>query len=198
MGTSKLPVYRALDAIEVRFSSFWARFRYSPFLRNAQNCRFYSGVVFRQFWDEFAANQRLLTVSFAGANFLGRGTVIQGCGQVRFGYGSFCGEYCVIGCNERIEIGKNVMMAQAVTIRDTDHRHDLIDKPMRLQGIQTAPVVIKDDVWISHGAAILRGVTIGTGAIVAAGAVVVNDVPDLTIVAGVPARPIKRRDEVRL
>lgn len=53
-------------------------------------------------------------------------------------------------------------------------------------------VVIKDDAWIGAGAIILPNVTVGSGAIVAAGAVVTKDVPDLTVVGGVPAKFIKR------
>jgi phosphonate metabolism protein (transferase hexapeptide repeat family) len=52
---------------------------------------------------------------------------------------------------------------------------------------------IGDDVWIGHGAVILAGVAIGSGAVIAAGAVVTRDVAPYTVVAGVPARPIRRR-----
>ena len=56
-------------------------------------------------------------------------------------------------------------------------------------------IVVKDDVWIGDGAIICSGVTIGQGAIVAAGAVVTKDVPDNTIVAGVPAKEIRKLDK---
>ena len=56
----------------------------------------------------------------------------------------------------------------------------------------SAPIVIKNNVWIGMAAIILKGVTIGEGAIVAAGAVVTRDVPAHTIVAGVPAKVIKK------
>ncbi|QIB74258.1 acetyltransferase [Halogeometricum borinquense] len=56
-----------------------------------------------------------------------------------------------------------------------------------------SPVVVGHDVWIGHAATVLPGVEIGTGAVVAAGAVVTHDVDPYTIVAGVPAEPIRRR-----
>jgi chloramphenicol O-acetyltransferase type B len=54
-------------------------------------------------------------------------------------------------------------------------------------------IVIKDDVWIGYGSAILGGITIGEGSIVAAGSIVINDVPEYSIVAGNPAKLIKMR-----
>ena len=56
----------------------------------------------------------------------------------------------------------------------------------------SAPVIIKDNAWIGMSAIILKGVTVGEGAIVAAGSVVTKDVPPHTIVAGVPAKVIKK------
>lgn len=55
------------------------------------------------------------------------------------------------------------------------------------------PVEVGHDVWIGHGAIVLPGITIGNGSVVGAGAVVADDVPAYTIVAGVPAEPIRRR-----
>jgi len=55
------------------------------------------------------------------------------------------------------------------------------------------PVEVGHDTWIGHGAIVLPGVTVGNGAVVGAGAVVARDVPPYTVVAGVPAEPIRRR-----
>ena len=70
--------------------------------------------------------------------------------------------------------------------------------PWRWVHADSAPIVIGDSVWIGEYAAILKGVTIGTGAVVASHAVVTKDVPPYTVVAGNPARVVKEleNDEV--
>ena len=136
-----------------------------------------------------------LRIRLMGSNSIGRYTLIQGSGLIEFGKGSFCGEFCVFGVNSKIKIGENVMIAQAVTIRDTDHEFKSLSVPMKHQGITTSPVTIEDDVWVSHGAVILQGVTVGTGSIIAAGAVVTKDVAPFSIVGGVPAKVIGTRKD---
>jgi len=59
-------------------------------------------------------------------------------------------------------------------------------------------VTIGSDVWIGSGAKVLSGVTIGNGSVIGAGSVVVNDVPPYSVVAGVPAKLIKKRDSRKL
>lgn len=145
---------------------------------------------------QFPIGNNKLTIKFLGKNNIGSNVVVQGSGVIEFGKRTFCGEFGVFGVNDHIEIGDNVMIAPAVTIRDTDHEFRKLTMPMRDQGITTAPVYIKDDVWIGHGATILKGVTIGKGAVIAAGAVVNKDVPPYAIVGGVPAKVISwRKDE---
>lgn len=94
---------------------------------------------------------------------------------------------CHIVCVQRITIGSGCQIARGVVIRDNDG-HPMNGK----EKMNTAPVMIEDDVWIGTRAIILKGVIIGKGAIVAAGAVVTHDVPPRCIVAGVPAKVIKR------
>lgn len=91
-----------------------------------------------------------------------------------------------IVCQDHIRIGNNVVVARDVIIRDSD-AHRLDTPGFRM----TSPVVIGDNVWIAARAVIMKGVTVGEGAVVAAGAVVTKDVPPHTLVAGVPARIIR-------
>lgn len=110
------------------------------------------------------------------------------------------GDYSGIGINARINgtctIGDYVMMGTDVTIITRNHRHDRTDVPMMHQGFEEErPVTIGNDVWIGDRVVILPGVQIGDGAIIAAGAVVTRDVPEYTIVGGVPARVIKSRTD---
>jgi acetyltransferase-like isoleucine patch superfamily enzyme len=91
-----------------------------------------------------------------------------------------------------VTIGNHVNLAQGITV--TALNHNFKDTSLRIdeQGFSTKPIVIGDDVWIGANAVILPGVTIGKHVVVAAGAVVTKDVPDNTIVGGVPAKEIKK------
>jgi maltose O-acetyltransferase len=95
-----------------------------------------------------------------------------------------------------LTVGDHVMMGPGVIIYGRNHRFDRVDMPMMNQGMgEFVPIVVEDDVWIGARAIILKGVRIGTGAIVAAGAVVTRDVPPRAIVAGNPASVIRYRGE---
>ena len=106
------------------------------------------------------------------------------------------GDHTRIGIHNTIigpvTIGNHVNLAQGITVTALNHNFDDTTKRIDEQGIATKPVVISDDVWIGANAVILPGVTIGRHVVVAAGAVVTKDVPDNTIVGGVPAAIIKK------
>ena len=113
----------------------------------------------------------------------------------KMGDHSNIGAYSYIGCSGYIEIGNHVMMGPRVSLLSENHNFGNIEKPMKEQGVERKTIVIKDDVWIGSGVIILAGVTIGKGVIIAAGAVVTKDIEDNCIVAGVPAKTIKKRGE---
>lgn len=106
------------------------------------------------------------------------------------------GDHTRIGIHNTIigpvTIGNHVNLAQGITVTALNHNFDDTTKRIDEQGIATKPVDISDDVWIGANAVILPGVTIGRHVVVAAGAVVTKDVPDNTIVGGVPATIIKK------
>ena len=105
--------------------------------------------------------------------------------------GLYIGSYSRINRNCRLDargslwIGNNVSVSPEVTILTASHGVD--DPEFR---VQLRPVVVEDHVWIGTRAMILPGVTLGKGCVVAAGSIVTRDVPQLTIVAGVPARKV--------
>ena len=128
--------------------------------------------------------------------WLGRKSVIESyccinnaVGDVTIGNHTRIGIHCtVIG---PVCIGNNVNLAQGITVSALNHNFEDTTRRIDEQGISTKPVVIGDDVWIGANAVILPGVTIGQHVVVAAGAVVTKDVPDYSLVAGVPAKVIK-------
>jgi hypothetical protein len=106
------------------------------------------------------------------------------------------GKFCSIAAMIRINPGNHPMWraSQAhFTYRASAYFPGEADETEFFAWRRAHPVAIGHDVWIGHGAVILPGRTIGTGAVVAAGAVVSKDVAPYAIVAGVPARVVKRR-----
>ena len=103
-----------------------------------------------------------------------------------FGYHSF------LFSSESIEIGNNCLIAPFVYIVDSDHNIEK-GKLINEQPNNTAPVKIGNDVWIGTGAKILKGVSIENGAVIAAGAIVRDDVKAYEIHGGIPAKKISDR-----
>ena len=132
--------------------------------------------------------------------WLGRKSVVESyccinnaVGDVTIGDHTRVGIHCtVIG---PVCIGNHVNLAQGITVTALNHYFADSNRKIDEQGISTKPVVIGDDVWIGANAVILPGVTIGRHVVVAAGAVVTKDVPDYSLVAGVPAKEIKKLRE---
>lgn len=117
-------------------------------------------------------------------------TINNGVGDVTIGEESRIGIGCtVIG---PVTVENNVILAQNVVVSGLNHKYEDISTPIRMQGVCTDLVRLKSGAWIGANSAIVPGVQVGINSIVAAGSVVTKDVPDYCIVAGNPAKLIKR------
>lgn len=109
------------------------------------------------------------------------------------------GKYVQFGYNcavhNDLTVGSYVLFAPEVHITGrNDHNTDICCETIWASGRgENEPVLIGDDVWVGHRATILAGVKIGSGSVVAAGSLVISDIPDCEIWGGVPAKKIKDR-----
>ncbi|MCY1635005.1 acyltransferase [Marinifilum sp. D737] len=94
---------------------------------------------------------------------------------------------------DKVNIGKFCSIAPNVVIVGSNHNYENKNELIKQQGSECIGITIEDDVWIATNVSILDGVTVGKGSIVAAGAVVNKNIPEYSIVAGVPARVMKKR-----
>ncbi|MCI9867455.1 acyltransferase [Rhizobium skierniewicense] len=114
-------------------------------------------------------------------------------GDIEFGANCSVNPYaCISG---KVRCGDGVRIASLVSIVGFNHGFDDPDVPIYQQKHEMLGITIGDDVWIGANAVILDGVTVGNGAVIAAGSVVVKDIPDMAIAGGVPAKVIRKRGE---
>jgi galactoside O-acetyltransferase len=118
-------------------------------------------------------------------------------GCIELGARSWLGPHCLIYGNGNVSIGADVLIAAHTTISSVSHITERTDVSISAQGVRCAPVVIEDDVWIGLNVSVLPGVTVGSGSIIGAGAVVTRDVPAGCVVTGVPARVVSWRTPAR-
>ena len=175
----------------------------------------YARLVLRLGYYKLRFGRRLLPDGLA---FIGAGAVLQigkqarieigrwswlghGCklraheGVISVGAKTVLGQECTISAYQHVSIGRECVIADRVMLIDFDHGMVEVDRPIRLQGIYKRDVRVGNNVWIGYGACILRGVTVGDNAVIGTNAVVTRDVPENAVVAGVPARVIRMRDE---
>ena len=120
--------------------------------------------------------------------------------SLRIGDGTSIAGYCVFSAAREITIGRHVSICRNVYISDHTHEYENWPVPVEDQGItDVMPVEIADGAWLGENVVVFPGVRVGVGAVVSANSVVTKDVPDRTLVAGVPARTLRRfGSEVRL
>ncbi|MBI2996270.1 MAG: acyltransferase [Candidatus Melainabacteria bacterium] len=107
---------------------------------------------------------------------------------------SVISEYVYLNGYGGVTIGDMVLVGANSMFYSHDHDFSDLSKPIRYQGLIKKPIIVKDNVFIGCNVVILGNVTINQGAVIGAGSVVTKDVPENTIVVGVPARVIATRD----
>ncbi len=129
-------------------------------------------------------------------------TTYKASARITVGKHVFIGKNSILGCAEKIEIGNNVLISFDCVIQDTDTHStnyllrrkdttDWLEGTKNWDNIPSQPIRIGNDAWIGARVIILKGITIGEGAIIGAGSVVTKDVAPFTVVAGNPAKFIK-------
>ena len=133
-------------------------------------------------------DEKTTLVSRGFSMYEGATILVLGGGRLTLGRNSYMNA-SLIQCATSITIGDDCAIAGDVLIQDTDF-HPILDEYGNQRPI-SKPIIIGNKVWICAKATILMGVTVGDGAIVAAGAVVTKDVPANALVGGNPARVIR-------
>jgi acetyltransferase-like isoleucine patch superfamily enzyme len=111
---------------------------------------------------------------------------------LRIGKGTRIGLYSVFNGGESITIGEKVLISGFVYLLTSMHAFERTDIPIRDQGYTYAPLKIEDGAWLGAHVTVFPGLVLGRGAIVGSNAVVTHDVAPRGVVAGVPARPLRR------
>ena len=123
--------------------------------------------------------------------------IIASRGGVTFGHDSAVNNFSVINGAGGVNIGNHVLIGPNVQIVSYQHAYADPTTVIDLQELIYKEIVIEDDVWIGASAVILAGVRIGKGSVVGAGSVVTKSCAPYSVLAGVPARVIKKRGETK-
>ncbi len=172
-------------------------------------CGFWRGCKF--FWSGELGNiniasstiiapKAILSARYNGKISIGSGgqihngaQIIAHKGVITMGDRVTVNAYCTLYGHGNLTIGNNVLIASHCTLIPANHNFENTDIPIRDQGETMDGITIEDDVWLGTHVTVLDGVTIGTGSVVAAGSVVTKDVEAYSVMAGVPAKCIKKR-----
>lgn len=122
------------------------------------------------------------------ALYMERCVTIRSPERMKVGNHSGIGAFSVVTCGGGMTIGDYVMIGYGCRVMSANHKVLPVGQQFRYAGHVTAPVHLKDGCWLGTNAIVLPGVTVGEGAVVAAGSLVTRNVPDYAYVGGVPAK----------
>ena len=136
-------------------------------------------------------------ISFFGNSYIGANCYFNADGgQIEVGKAAAFnrGAHINASCGGKIVIGDHCLIGPGVVMRTADHDFSRTDLLIQNQGHNQEDIIIEDDVWIGANAIVLKGVHIGRGAIIGAGAVVTKNIPSMAIAVGIPAKPLRWRE----
>jgi acetyltransferase-like isoleucine patch superfamily enzyme len=113
--------------------------------------------------------------------------------KVVIGASSYVNRYTIFDAHDHLHIGRRVRIGPHCYFTDADHG-TAPGASVQSQPMRRAPLIVEDEAWIGAHVVVLAGVRIGRGAVIGAGSVVTRDVPDMAVVAGVPAKLLRDRD----
>ena len=148
-----------------------------------------------QFKWSLRSNSRTGSIELGAETWIERGAVLWAFGgSIKTAPHVFIGPYATIYGHGGVEIGEWSLISMHATILSSNHIIPAMDRCIRWEKDVLLPTKIGRDVWVGANAVILGGVTIGDGAVVAAGAVVTKDVEPGAVVAGNPAKILRKRE----
>lgn len=143
----------------------------------------------------FNSKRESIIVLGSGVKILPFSSIIPQSSKISVGSGSTINYGCILyGGKKGLSIGENCRIAANTVFAPMNHIYKDRNKNIKDQGETSLGITLEDDVWIGSNSCILDGVTIGHGSIVGAGSVVTKNVPCFSVVAGVPAKLIKKRE----
>ncbi|MGA9286666.1 MAG: acyltransferase [Solirubrobacteraceae bacterium] len=118
---------------------------------------------------------------------------LPGSARVRIGEGTFLNMGVMVAAEQLVEIGNHCMLANGCFVSDASHRFDDPDKPITWQGFDSkGPTRIGDNCWLGANVVVTSGVNIGERCVIGANSVVTKDIEPFSIVAGAPARVLRK------
>ena len=182
----------------VLFSKFWPFLKVLVFLFKLMPgfLHLFLWSLATAFSGPFAVLFRYLSFSarverFDKNSYIGSHVVLKNLHKLQVGENFSLHDFCYVDAVGGVKVGNNVSIAHGSSLISFNHSWGSLELPIKYNPISKAPIVIEDDVWVGCGVRIMSGVTIGKRSVVAAGSVVVKDVPANTVVGGVPAKFIK-------
>jgi acetyltransferase-like isoleucine patch superfamily enzyme len=187
----------------LRAAHLWAQ-KWRWYERNSlpwRRARIHLEFMRREAFVRWPVHGNVLEAFTEGRLEVGAGTLFEpgvwitapGAARVRIGQGTFLNKGVMVAAQELVEIGSHCMLANGCFVSDANHRFDDRDRPVTWQGfVSKGPTRIGDNCWLGANVVVGSGVNIGERCVIGANSVVTRDVDAFSVVAGAPARRLRR------